>query len=65
MDFWDDQNGIAFGDAIDGKLVILKTTDGGDSWQEAPDNERPSVDDDNYAFAASGTCLKTQVNKRI
>ena len=55
-------NGIAFGDPIDGRLTILTTVDGGISWQEAPESSRPEVLPGEYAFAASGTCLRTQVN---
>ena len=29
MDFWDNMEGIAFGDAINGTLMILRTSDGG------------------------------------
>src|SRR5688572_2045650 len=32
FDFWDAHRGIAIGDAIDGKLAVLLTTDGGASW---------------------------------
>jgi photosystem II stability/assembly factor-like uncharacterized protein len=32
MDFWDAQHGVAFGDPIGGRLVILLTDDGGKTW---------------------------------
>ena len=64
MDFWDDMNGIAFGDAIDGRLLILRTSDGGDSWQELPFDQRPEVAEGQGAFAASGTCLRATVRKK-
>jgi photosystem II stability/assembly factor-like uncharacterized protein len=59
MDFWDDQNGIAFGDAVDGRLIILKTKDGGETWQELPFEQRPIAKEGQGGFAASGTCLMT------
>uniref|UniRef100_UPI00404819A7 WD40/YVTN/BNR-like repeat-containing protein n=1 Tax=Roseivirga sp. TaxID=1964215 RepID=UPI00404819A7 len=59
MDFWDNQNGIAFGDAVDGRLLILKTKDGGETWQELPFEQRPIAKDGQGGFAASGTCLIT------
>ena len=59
MDFWDDQNGIAFGDAVDGRLLILKTKDGGETWQELPFEQRPIAKEGQGGFAASGTCLIT------
>ncbi len=65
MDFWDEQNGIAFGDAVDGRLLILRTFDGGDSWQELPFENRPQAIDGQGGFAASGTCLRTQGDSNV
>ena len=59
MDFWDDQTGIAFGDAIDGRLLILRTFDAGETWEELPYENRPQALDGQGGFAASGTCLRT------
>lgn len=59
MDFWNDSEGIAFGDAIDGRLLILKTSDAGETWQELPYDQRPQAKDGQGGFAASGTCLRT------
>jgi photosystem II stability/assembly factor-like uncharacterized protein len=59
MDFWDDKNGIAFGDAIDGRIVIIKTKDGGNTWQLTPDEDSPEALDGEGGFAASGTCITT------
>ena len=59
MDFWDDKNGIAFGDAIDGRIVIIKTNDGGKSWQLTSAEESPEALDGEGGFAASGTCITT------
>lgn len=57
MDFWDDENGIAFGDAIDGRLVIITTTNGGRSWQMLDADRQPAVHPDVHGYAASGSCL--------
>jgi len=65
MDFWDEQNGIAFGDAIDGRLLILKTSDGGESWEELPFEQRPQALVGQGGFAASGTCLRTQGDSAV
>ncbi len=60
MDFWDDQNGIAFSDAINSHLVIITTSDGGSSWQEINYENLPSSPPDGEGgFAASGTCITT------
>lgn len=57
ISFWDDQNGMALADPIDGRFLILTTSNGGDSWQEATAASRPVALDGEAAFAASGTSL--------
>jgi len=59
MGFWDDKNGIAFGDAIDGRLELIKTSDGGKSWTRLPADQSPEALAGEGGFAASGTCLIT------
>ncbi|MEM0924711.1 MAG: hypothetical protein AAGJ83_01615 [Planctomycetota bacterium] len=34
--FWDQNHGLAFGDPIDGRFLILATQDGGRSWRPCP-----------------------------
>jgi photosystem II stability/assembly factor-like uncharacterized protein len=55
--FTDDRTGLALGDPIGGRFVILVTGDGGDSWTMAPDSARPIAQEGEAAFAASGTSL--------
>jgi photosystem II stability/assembly factor-like uncharacterized protein len=55
MNFWDDENGIAFGDPIDGCLSILVTRDGGESWKKLDCPELPPAFQGEAAFAASNT----------
>lgn len=57
MDFWNDQEGIMFGDAIGKDLVILRTSDQGRSWQAVHNDSIPEVSEHQGGFAASGTCL--------
>ena len=53
MDFWDDKSGIAYSDPVEGKLFIIRTTDGGKSWK--PLNSSPNTLKGEAGFAASGT----------
>ncbi len=46
----------AVGDPIDGKFVILRTSDG-ESWEQLPTDQIPAALPSEGAFAASGTCL--------
>ena len=55
MSFWDANNGIAFGDSVDGQLYILTTADGGRSWSRVPQSALPRALENEGAFAASGT----------
>ena len=59
MGFWDNQNGIAFGDEMDGHLPIITTNDGGESWKEIDYSNLPESPKGEGGFAASGTCLTT------
>jgi len=65
FDFWDDQSGIAVGDPIDGKFVIIKTNNAGQTWNQiSPDNIPPALDSEAF-FAASGTCLITHGSSNV
>jgi photosystem II stability/assembly factor-like uncharacterized protein len=58
--FWDERNGIAVGDPVDGRFTILRTTDGGRTWALTPEADRPRALPGDGMFAASGTCLVVQ-----
>lgn len=47
---------IALGDPVDGKFLLLKTTDG-EHWSPLPANNMPAPLANEGAFAASNTCL--------
>lgn len=55
--FWDEKNGIVFGDPIAGRLFILTTKDAGKTWQRLAPEHAPQVFEGEYAFAASGTSI--------
>lgn len=59
MDFWDDKNGIIFGDPIHNKLQLLITNDGGISWTDISAKANVEMAEGEAAFAASGTSIKT------
>jgi len=58
MEFWNDDSGIALGDPIDGKFCIIRTFNGGDSWQKIPDDKLPTADSGEACFASSGTNIR-------
>ena len=55
MAFWDDLNGIAIGDAMEGCLSVLLTRDGGHHWEKMPCSGLPPALPGEGAFAASNT----------
>ena len=58
--FFDADHGLALGDPVGGRFVILATGDGGQTWAEVPDAGMPLALPGEGAFAASGTCLVVQ-----
>ena len=58
--FWDADHGLALGDPVDGRYMILATDDGGTTWAKVPDAGMPEALPGEGAFAASGTCLVVQ-----
>jgi photosystem II stability/assembly factor-like uncharacterized protein len=58
MDFWDGRRGLVYGDEVNGRLMILETTDG-EHWSLIPKERLPAALPGEGGFAASGTCLVT------
>lgn len=57
--FWDASNGIAVGDPMDGKFVVLRTEDGGAHWTQLPAGQAPPSREHEGIFAASGSTIQT------
>ena len=55
--FWDARHGIALSDPVDGRFLLVTTSDGGDTWREVPTDRLPIALPNEGAFAASGSCL--------
>jgi photosystem II stability/assembly factor-like uncharacterized protein len=56
--FWDARHGIAYGDEVDGRLVVLETEDGA-TWRRLDGSRLPAAQPGEGGFAASGTCVVT------
>jgi photosystem II stability/assembly factor-like uncharacterized protein len=57
MDFWSPDQGLVYGDAVDGVPFLLRTSDGGRSWSRVPASALPAALEGEGGFAASGTCV--------
>ncbi len=62
MDFWNEKEGILIGDPIDDKPFIIRTLDGGNTWNRIPKEKLPTILEGEASFASSGTCAVTQAN---
>ena len=65
MAFWDRRHGIALGDPVDSKFVLITTADGGKSWKRLPPQMMPPAIPGEGAFAASGTCIAVQGKNNV
>jgi len=63
MTFWNDTEGIAVGDAVDGCLSIILTKDGGQTWTKIPCSELPEGVEGEGAFAASNSNIAVAGNQ--
>jgi len=62
MQFWNEKEGIAIGDPIEGSFSVITTRDGGVSWQKMPSDRLPHLEDGEAAFAASNTNIVIKGN---
>ena len=65
MSFWNKNDGIAFSDPVDGEHLLIRTTDGGDTWHEIPKEGFPHKLNPEFGFAASGTGIPVQGRKTV
>lgn len=61
--FWNDSEGIAVGDTVDGCISIIITRDGGNSWTKTPCSDLPEGIEGEGAFAASNSNIAVQEDK--
>jgi photosystem II stability/assembly factor-like uncharacterized protein len=59
MAFSDRKHGFVVGDPVNGKFQILRTRDGGRTWQYIDPQKLPPALDGEGAFAASNSCVAT------
>ena len=55
--FWNDREGLAYGDAFDESPYLLKTSDGGKSWERIDASSLPEANEGEGGFASSGSCI--------
>ena len=65
IDFWNELEGICYGDPILGKMLVLRTEDGGLTWRELLGDSKPLLVDGEASFAASGTAIRCYDTSRV
>lgn len=65
LSFWNARQGIAFSDPIAGHYVLIRTDDGGRTWQPISPAQPPAVYTGEAAFAASGSSIVTQGSRNV
>lgn len=58
MAFWNDKDGVLFGDPINNRLFLMRTSDGGHNWTPFSSDELPLFAAGEACFAASGTSIR-------
>src|SRR5258705_1966309 len=65
LTFWDEKHGIAMGDPMDGRFVVLRTEDGGAHWTQLATAAAPQALQGEAGFAASGTAITAGPGGRV
>jgi photosystem II stability/assembly factor-like uncharacterized protein len=65
MQFFNAQEGIAIGDPLENKFTIIRTHNGGRSWEADAAGTLPAAVTGEAIFAASGTSLVTLPGKKV
>lgn len=56
IDFWNEREGIVYGDPLGGRMLLLQTRDGGRTWRDVTTS--PQLEPGEASFAASGTGIR-------
>jgi photosystem II stability/assembly factor-like uncharacterized protein len=65
LKFWDEDRGIAFGDPVDGRLLIVETDDAGATWHVVDRDLVPAALVGEAGFAASNSAMHVASGGRV
>jgi photosystem II stability/assembly factor-like uncharacterized protein len=63
VDFWNNKEGFVYGDPINGKMLLVGTTDAGLTWKEF--KSAPNLNEGEASFAASSTGIRCLENGNL
>ncbi|WP_141330935.1 oxidoreductase [Myxococcus sp. AB025B] len=64
MAFWDERHGVAFSDPVQGRFLVIATSDGGATWTPLPAEALPPALPGEAGFAASGTSITVRAPRQ-
>lgn len=65
LSFWDDHRGIVMGNAIDGRMLLLRTSDGGVVWKRLKSDHRPTVNRGETAMLSNGSNMESKGSQML
>lgn len=65
IDFWNNREGMIYGDPIEGRMLLLITKDDGKTWTELPKTQCPILNEGEASFAASGTGIRCSGRSKV
>lgn len=65
LSFWDDHRGIVMGNAIDGRMLLLRTSDGGVVWKRLKPDHRPTINSGETAMLSNGSNMESKGSQML
>ncbi len=63
IEFWNDKEGMVYGDPLGGRMLLLETRDGGETWTDVKTS--PRLNEGEASFAASGTNIRLSDKRTV
>ncbi len=60
LSFWDQRRGIVMGNAVDGKMLLLRTSDGGVTWKRLKSDHRPPMNAGETGLVSNGSNMESK-----
>lgn len=65
LSFWDQQRGIVMGNSVDGRMLLLRTSDGGVVWKRLKSEHRPPMNPGETAMIGNGSNMESNGSQML
>lgn len=65
LSFWDEQRGVVMGNAVDGRMLLLRTSDGGVTWKRLRSEHRPPMNGGETAMIGNGSSMEAKGSQML